>query len=170
MYLTQESKDVLLQRTQEERRQREVSRINNSFFLSFRIPYYLQTEGIKCAFCVMCVLISCEIVRVRLCDLALKCAQLSCDMWRATDVAVCKCVLSNTDRSIAAAMLILCQITSFFPIVDMCLSCEDIAWQSFVMVPRWRLLGNFLSPAFPASCAQHVSDLHSKFALRPHHV
>ena len=33
------------------------------------------------------------------------------------------------------------------------------------MVPRWRLFGNFLGPAFPASRAQHISDLHSKFAL-----
>jgi len=30
----------------------------------------------------------------------------------------------------------------------------------------WRLL----RPAFPASRVQHVSDLHSKFALGPHHV
>jgi len=29
---------------------------------------------------------------------------------------------------------------------------------------------NFLGPAFPASRAQHISDLHSKFALGPHHV
>jgi len=28
----------------------------------------------------------------------------------------------------------------------------------------------FLGPAFPASRLQHISDLHSKFALRPHHV
>jgi len=28
----------------------------------------------------------------------------------------------------------------------------------------------FLGPTFPASHAQHVSDLHSKFALGPHHV
>jgi len=27
-----------------------------------------------------------------------------------------------------------------------------------------------LGPTFPASRVQHVSDLHSKFALRPHHV
>jgi len=38
------------------------------------------------------------------------------------------------------------------------------------MVPRWRLFGDFLRPVFAASRAQHVSDLHSKFALRPHHV
>jgi len=29
---------------------------------------------------------------------------------------------------------------------------------------------DFLRPAFPASRVQHVSDLHPKFALRPHHV
>jgi len=29
---------------------------------------------------------------------------------------------------------------------------------------------SFLRPAFPASRMQHVSDLHPKFALRPHHV
>ena len=28
----------------------------------------------------------------------------------------------------------------------------------------------FLHPVFPASRMQHISDLHSKFALRPHHV
>jgi len=27
-----------------------------------------------------------------------------------------------------------------------------------------------LSPAFPASHVQHISDPHSKFALGPHHV
>jgi len=61
-----------------------------------------------------------------------------------------------------------CCLTSFFPIVDTCLSCEDIARQSSTMVRRWRLFGDFLRPAFPASRVQHVSDLHPKFALRPH--
>jgi len=61
-------------------------------------------------------------------------------------------------------------LIKFFPTVDMCLSCEDIARQSCAMVLRWRLFGDFLGHAFPASRAQHVSDLHSKFALRPHHV
>jgi len=55
--------------------------------------------------------------------------------------------------------------TIFFPIVNTCLSCKDIAQQSCVMVPRWRFLG----PAFPVSCVQHISDLHSKSALQPHH-
>ena len=58
----------------------------------------------------------------------------------------------------------------FFPIVDMCLSCEDIARQNCAMVPRWRFLATFLRPAFPASRVQQVSDLPLKFALRPHHV
>jgi len=30
--------------------------------------------------------------------------------------------------------------------------------------------GDFLGPAFPESHVQHISDMHSKFALRPHHV
>jgi len=38
------------------------------------------------------------------------------------------------------------------------------------MVPKCRIFGGFLGPAVPASRVQHVSDLHSKFALRPHHV
>jgi len=38
------------------------------------------------------------------------------------------------------------------------------------MVPRWRFFGEFLRPVFSASRLQHVSDLHLKFALRPHNV
>ena len=53
---------------------------------------------------------------------------------------------------------------------DTCLSCEDVARQSCAMVPRWPIFGDFLGPAFTASRAQHVSDLHSKFALGRHHV
>ena len=63
-----------------------------------------------------------------------------------------------------------CCLTSFFPIVDTCLSCEDIAQQSCAIMPRWRLFGDFLGPAFLANRAQHISDLHSKLALGPHHV
>ena len=47
-------------------------------------------------------------------------------------------------------------LNKFFPIVDTCLSCEDIAWQSCGMVPRWRLFGDFLRDVFSASHAQHV--------------
>ena len=38
------------------------------------------------------------------------------------------------------------------------------------MVPRWRFLATFLRPVFAASRVQRISDLHSNFALRPHHV
>jgi len=38
------------------------------------------------------------------------------------------------------------------------------------MVPRWRVLATFLRPVFSESRVQHISDLHSKFALRPHQV
>jgi len=61
-------------------------------------------------------------------------------------------------------------LNKIFPIVDRCLSSEDIARQSCAMVPRWRFLATFLRLAFPASRVQHISDLHSKFALRPHYV
>ena len=57
----------------------------------------------------------------------------------------------------------------FFPIVDTCRSCEDIA-EKFV---RWCPDGDFsdfLCPVFSASHVQRVSDLHLKFALTPHHV
>ena len=33
-----------------------------------------------------------------------------------------------------------CCLTSFFPIVDTCFSCKDIAQQSCAMVPRWQFL------------------------------
>ena len=61
---------------------------------------------------------------------------------------------------------IYCCLTSFFPIVDVCVSCEDIARQSCAMVPRWRFLATFLRPVFSANCVQQVSDLHLKFTLR----
>jgi len=54
----------------------------------------------------------------------------------------------------------------FFLTVDTCLSCEDVARQSCAMVPD----GDFLRRAFPARRVQHISDMHSKFALSPHHV
>ena len=59
-------------------------------------------------------------------------------------------------------------LTSFFPIVETCLSCEDIAQQSCAMVRRWRIFDDFLCPVFSASRMQQVSDLPPKFALRPH--
>ena len=61
-------------------------------------------------------------------------------------------------------------LNNFFPIVDTCLNCEDIARQSCAMVPRSRFLATFLRPVFSASRLQQVSDMRSKFALRPHHM
>jgi len=37
-------------------------------------------------------------------------------------------------------------------------------------VVRWCPHGEFLRPVFPASRFLHISDLHSKFTLRQHHV
>ena len=63
-----------------------------------------------------------------------------------------------------------CCLTRFFPIVDTCLSCEDIVPEICAMVRIWRIFGDFLRTVFPASRVQHVSDLHPKLALRPHHA
>ena len=63
-----------------------------------------------------------------------------------------------------------CCLKVFFPIVDTCLSCEDIARQSCATVPRWRIFGDFLRHVLLATRVQYVSDLHLKFALRPHHA
>jgi len=38
------------------------------------------------------------------------------------------------------------------------------------MVPDDQFFGDFLGRAFPASRVQHISELHSKFALGPHYV
>jgi len=38
------------------------------------------------------------------------------------------------------------------------------------MVRRSQIFGEFLHPVFSASHMQHVSELHPKFALRPHYV
>jgi len=59
-------------------------------------------------------------------------------------------------------------LTSLFPIVDTCLSCEHTARQSCAMVAKWRFCHH--RPVFSASRVQHISDMHSKFALRPQHV
>jgi len=63
-----------------------------------------------------------------------------------------------------------CCLTSFFLIVDTCLSCKDMTPHSCAMVPRWWFFGIFFAPCiFSDPRAAHFS-LHPKFALRPHHV
>jgi len=61
-------------------------------------------------------------------------------------------------------------LNNFFPIVDICLRSEDIAQQSCAMLTKWRFFCVILRPVFPASRVQHISDLYSTFALRPHHM
>jgi len=60
----------------------------------------------------------------------------------------------------------LLMFNKFFPIVNRCFGSEDIARQICAMVPKWR----FLRPVFPASRVQHISHLHFKSTLGPHHV
>ena len=48
----------------------------------------------------------------------------------------------------------------------MCLNCKDIVPQSCAMVPKRWIFGIFLGPGFPASCVQHIWDLHYKFHAR----
>jgi len=59
-----------------------------------------------------------------------------------------------------------CCLTGYFPIVDMWLTWEDIARQSCAMASRWRFFASCIS----SSHVQYISDLHSKFAVGPHHV
>jgi len=44
----------------------------------------------------------------------------------------------------------------FFYVVEICLGCEDTARQSCVMVPRWRILGDFLRPVCSVRHMQHI--------------
>jgi len=58
-----------------------------------------------------------------------------------------------------------------FPFVDTCLNCEDIAHATKLFDgAQMANFGDFLRPVLLASRVQHVSDLHLKFALRPHYV
>ena len=58
-------------------------------------------------------------------------------------------------------------LNKFSPIVDTCLSSAKLQPHKVVL---WCQNGDFLRPVFSASRMQHISDMHSKFALRPHHV
>jgi len=63
-----------------------------------------------------------------------------------------------------------CCLTSFFSDCWYVPKLQTYSPKSCAMVPIWPIFADFLGPAFPASRMQNVSDLHSKFALRPHHV
>ena len=61
-------------------------------------------------------------------------------------------------------------LNKFFPIVDTFHSCEDSPTK-LCDGAQMAIFGDFfLRPVFSASRLQQVSDLHLKFALRPHHV
>ena len=60
-------------------------------------------------------------------------------------------------------------LLNFFPIVDVP-QLRRYSPSNCAMVPRWRFLETFLRPVFSASLVQQVSDLHLKFALKPHYV
>jgi len=59
-----------------------------------------------------------------------------------------------------------CCLTSFFRLSIRALVAKIYPKK----VVRWCPDGDFLCPVFAASPVQHDSDLHLKFALRPHHV
>ena len=63
-----------------------------------------------------------------------------------------------------------CCLISFFPIVDMCLSCEDIARRSCAMVPRWRFWRFFCVLYLQRAASSTFQRPDSKFALGPLHV
>jgi len=60
-------------------------------------------------------------------------------------------------------------ITSFYRIVDTCLVYEDGLTELCDGV-QMVFLGDFLRPVFSASCVQHISGIHSKFALMSQRV
>jgi len=55
---------------------------------------------------------------------------------------------------------------NFFPIVDTCLSCEDYSPTNLCDGAQMAIFSDFLRPVFSPSRVQHISDMHSKFALR----
>jgi len=60
-------------------------------------------------------------------------------------------------------------LNKFFPIVDTALVAK-IQPDKVVRCAQMAIFASFLRTVFAASRVQHISDLHSKFALRPHHV
>jgi len=59
-------------------------------------------------------------------------------------------------------------LNKFFPIVDTCLCCKDIARQSCAMVPRWRFFGDFLHPvAFSADALSALTLLVGRQEVHP---
>ena len=62
-----------------------------------------------------------------------------------------------------------CHLTSFFRLSIHALVAK-IQPDKVVRCAHMAIFASFLRPVFSASRVQHISDMHSKFALRPHHV
>jgi len=60
-------------------------------------------------------------------------------------------------------------LNSFFPIVDMC-QLRRYSPTNVSDGAEMAIFASFFGPVFPANRMQHISDLHPKCALRPHHV
>jgi len=91
--------------------------------------------------------------------------------------------VSQTDKTISAAsgpnFTILCGLVKDILLLNKFFSdCRYMPWLTRLSPTRlcngaqMATFASFLRPVglFPASHVQHISDLHSKFALRPHHV
>ena len=63
-----------------------------------------------------------------------------------------------------------CGLTSFFSDCPYMPSLRRYSPTKLCDGAQMANFGDFLGPAFPASHMQQISDMHSKFALRPHHV
>jgi len=61
-------------------------------------------------------------------------------------------------------------LNKFFPIVDTCCSCEDIARQSYAMVRRRWFLGLFFASCIFSEPRAARFRPAFKFTRRPHHV
>ena len=118
-------------------------------------------------------------------------SQTSCKVWRppVNDVAAVTKArretsirlkfagVPQTPEPISAAsgpkFAILCghvEQILLFNMCDTCLSCEDIARQSVLWRPDGDFFGDFFASCISVTSVQHISDLHSKFALRPYHM
>jgi len=67
---------------------------------------------------------------------------------------------------LAARAVLSADASLLVSILDTCLSFEDNPTTLYA----GSQMANFFPPVFPASRVQHISDMHSQFALRPHHV
>ena len=63
-----------------------------------------------------------------------------------------------------------CCLTSFFRLLIRALVVKIQPRHSCTMLRRCQIYGDFCVLYFSASCLQHISDMHSEFTLRPHHV